>query len=41
LQTDEKKLLSLWLAEQVVAVVANENEIANAALKIAQEKIEI
>jgi transcriptional regulator with XRE-family HTH domain len=39
LQTDEKELLSLWLADQVVAVVAGEKEIADKVLNIAKENI--
>jgi transcriptional regulator with XRE-family HTH domain len=39
LQTDEKELLILWLADQVVAVVANEREIADKVLDIVKENI--
>jgi transcriptional regulator with XRE-family HTH domain len=39
LQTDEKELLSLWLAEQVTAVVVDEKDIATQALKIAQQTV--
>ena len=39
LQTDEKELLSLWLADQVTAVVANEEELAPEVMKIAQKNI--
>ena len=39
LQTDEKELLSLWLADQVTAVVANEKDIADKALNIVKENI--
>jgi transcriptional regulator with XRE-family HTH domain len=39
LQTDEKELLSLWLADQVVAVVANEKDIADRVLNIAKQNI--
>jgi hypothetical protein len=39
LQIDEKGLLSLWLADQVVAVVENEEKLANKVLKIAQRYI--
>jgi transcriptional regulator with XRE-family HTH domain len=39
LQTDEKKLLTLWLADQVTATVADEKDIANMVLKIAKENI--
>jgi transcriptional regulator with XRE-family HTH domain len=34
LQTDEKELLSLWLADQVTAVVAGEKDIADKVLDI-------
>jgi transcriptional regulator with XRE-family HTH domain len=39
LQTDEKELLSLWLADQVTAVVAGEKDIAEKVLDIAKENI--
>ncbi len=39
LQTDEKELLSLWLADQVTAVVAGEKEIAEKVLDIAKQKL--
>ena len=39
LQTDEKELLTLWLADQVVAVVADEKDIADKILTIAKERI--
>jgi transcriptional regulator with XRE-family HTH domain len=39
LQTDEKELLSLWLADQVTAVVASEKEIADNVLNIAKQNI--
>ena len=39
LQTDEKELLSFWLAEQVTAVVVDEKDIATQALKIAQQTV--
>ena len=39
LHADEKELLTLWLAEQVAAVVADEKEIADRALNIVKEKI--
>jgi transcriptional regulator with XRE-family HTH domain len=39
LQVDEKELLSLWLADQVIAMVADEKELADKALKIAKENI--
>jgi len=39
LQADEKELLSLWLADQVTAVVADEKEIAKEVIKIVQKNI--
>ena len=39
LQTDGKELLSLWLADQVAAVVADEKDIADKVLNIAKENI--
>jgi len=39
LQTDENALLSLWLVDQVTAVVENEKELANEVMKIAQKNI--
>ena len=39
LKTDQKELLSLWLADQVTAVVADEKEIAVNVLNIAKENI--
>jgi transcriptional regulator with XRE-family HTH domain len=39
LQTDEKELLSLWLADQLTAVVADEKELSNKALNIAKQNI--
>ncbi len=39
LLTDEKELLSLWLADQVIAVVADEKEIAGKVLDIAKQNI--
>jgi transcriptional regulator with XRE-family HTH domain len=36
LRIDEKELITLWLADQVAAVVADEEELANKALNIAQ-----
>jgi len=38
-QTDEKELLTLWLADQVAAVVADEKDIADNALIIVKENI--
>lgn len=39
LHIDEKKLLSLWLADQVVTILVNEKEIADKVLTIAKENI--
>jgi transcriptional regulator with XRE-family HTH domain len=39
LNTDKDELLSLWLADQVAAVVANEKNIADKVLDIAKENI--
>jgi transcriptional regulator with XRE-family HTH domain len=39
LQTDEKELLTLWLAEQVTVVVAEDKEIADKVLNIVKENI--
>jgi transcriptional regulator with XRE-family HTH domain len=41
LQTDEKELLSLWLADQLIAVVAKEKDIADQVLDIAKQNINI
>jgi transcriptional regulator with XRE-family HTH domain len=39
LEADKDELLSLWLAEQVIAVVADEKKIAERVLNIAKENI--
>jgi len=39
LETDKDELLTLWLAEQVVAVVADEETLAAKAMKIANKNI--
>ena len=39
LQIDENELLSLWLADQVTAIVAEEKELAPKVMKLAQKKI--
>jgi hypothetical protein len=39
LQTDEKELLSLWLAEQITAVMADDKELSNKVLDIAKKRI--
>jgi transcriptional regulator with XRE-family HTH domain len=39
LKIDEKELLSLWLADQVSAIVADEKSIAERVLNIAKEKL--
>lgn len=36
LHTDEKKLLTLWLAEQIKEITESEKEIAEDAMKIAK-----
>jgi transcriptional regulator with XRE-family HTH domain len=37
LNTDKHELLALWLADQVTAVVEDEQKVANKALSIAKE----
>ena len=39
LQTDEKELLSLWLADQVTEVVENDKEMSETVLNIAKQNI--
>ena len=39
LHADEKELLTLWLAEQIAVVVADEKDIVDRALDIAKENI--
>jgi transcriptional regulator with XRE-family HTH domain len=39
LQADQTELLTLWVADQVIAAVADEKEVANDALDIAQKEI--
>jgi len=39
LETDKDELLTLWLADKVAAVVADEKEIADRVLNIAKDKI--
>ena len=39
LQTDEKELLALWLADQVTSVVADEKELSSKVLDIAKQNI--
>jgi len=39
LGADKEELLTLWLAEQIAAVVADEKEIADKALNIAKKNI--
>jgi transcriptional regulator with XRE-family HTH domain len=39
LQADYKELLTLWLADQVTAVIASEREIADKVLNIAKKNI--
>ena len=37
LTTDENELLTLWLADKILGVIENENELADKALKVAIE----
>jgi transcriptional regulator with XRE-family HTH domain len=39
LQTDAEQLLVLWLADQLIATVADDKSIADKALKIAQQAL--
>ena len=39
LQADEKELLTLWLADQVAAVVEDDKEISDEVLDIAKQKL--
>ncbi len=39
LNFDEDELLSLWLADQIIAVLSNEKKIAGKVLDIAKSKI--
>ena len=39
LNADEKELLVLWLADQVIEVVKGEKELAGKVLKVAQNKM--
>jgi len=39
LETDEKELLSLWLADQVAEVVENDKEMSEMVLNIAKQKL--
>ena len=39
LKADEKELLALWLADQVIAVVEDDKELSNNVLKIAKKQI--
>jgi hypothetical protein len=39
LETDKEELLALWLADQVSAVVEDEQKVADKALDIAKNKI--
>lgn len=36
---DEKELLTLWVADKVLDAVENEDELKQAAIKVAQEEI--
>jgi len=37
LQTNENELVSLWLADKIIATIGNEKEFAAQTLKIAQQ----
>jgi len=39
LNVDEKELLTLWLADQIVEVLKSEKELAGKAIKIVEQKI--
>ena len=39
LKTNVEELLSLWLADQITAMIANEKQIADKVLNIAKENI--
>ena len=39
LKVDKDELLTLWLADQVVAIVADEKKLSNEVLKIAKKNI--
>jgi transcriptional regulator with XRE-family HTH domain len=39
LQTDEKELLSFWLADQVTEVVENDKDMSETVLNIAKKKL--
>ena len=39
LQADLEELLTLWLADQLTAIVADEKDIADKALKMAQQTV--
>ena len=39
LYADEKELLALWLADQVTAVIADDKELSNKVLNIAEKRI--
>ena len=41
LEVDKDELLSLWLADQVAAVVADDKELSNKVLNIARQNIKI
>jgi len=41
LETNKDELLTLWLADQVTAIVADEKDIATKVLNIAKENVEI
>ena len=39
LQTDEKELITLWLADQITTLLTNEKEFSDEVLKIAKQNI--
>lgn len=41
LTTDETELLTLWLADKILGEIEDETEIADKALKIAQQNLKI
>ena len=39
LQTDEKELLRLWIADQIITAIGNEKELAEKALKVVEKEV--
>ncbi|KAA6335942.1 hypothetical protein EZS27_015874 [termite gut metagenome] len=39
LKTDENMLVTLWLADKVITAIGDDKELANKAMKIAQQKM--